>query len=134
MHSPPCPPPPPSTPPFPYVAFSALVLISVAISFLIIDLIEHNEDNNGRTLDREQGYSGLSLQDAEALPWFAYEANAMACCVICLDYFRKGERCRSFPVCKHNFHARCIDSWLVRRLTCPTCRSPFIFQRRLDIV
>ncbi|KAJ9186598.1 hypothetical protein P3X46_002147 [Hevea brasiliensis] len=133
MHSPPYPPLPPSTP-FPYIFISTLVLIYVVISYLIIDLIHHNEDSNATPLDREQSYSGLSLEDTQALPWFDYEANTMTYCAICLDCFQKGERCRSFPLCKHTFHASCIDPWLVRRLTCPTCRSPFIIQRRLEVV
>lgn len=27
------------------------------------------------------------------------------------------------PVCSRVYHARCMETWLRRRRTCPTCRS-----------
>ncbi|KAL6532789.1 hypothetical protein OROGR_013749 [Orobanche gracilis] len=44
-------------------------------------------------------------------------------CPICLDSFQEGDLCRNIPVCKHLFHAKCLDKWIVKKPTCPVCRS-----------
>ncbi|KAH9758682.1 glucose-6-phosphate isomerase [Citrus sinensis] len=93
-----------------------------------IDLvIDFNEDYRlyNNTASSTDGISGLSLEKIRGFPWFDCQRNLAAICAVCLDGVHKGERSRNFSICKHVFHARCIDLWLVRRLTCPTCRSPF---------
>ncbi|KAH9692931.1 glucose-6-phosphate isomerase [Citrus sinensis] len=77
------------------------------------------------TASSTDGISGFSLEKIRGFPWFDCQRNLAAICAVCLDGVHKGERSRNFSICKHVFHARCIDLWLVRRLTCPTCRSPF---------
>ena len=42
-------------------------------------------------------------------------------CCICLQNFKIKEKLRKLP-CKHNFHKKCIDKWLVESKTCPNCR------------
>ncbi|PKA61532.1 RING-H2 finger protein ATL78 [Apostasia shenzhenica] len=44
-------------------------------------------------------------------------------CVICLGEIRPGERVRQLPKCRHVFHVRCVDQWLVVRPSCPVCRQ-----------
>ncbi|XP_010462155.1 PREDICTED: putative RING-H2 finger protein ATL19 [Camelina sativa] len=44
-------------------------------------------------------------------------------CAICLGGYVVNEECRVFPVCRHIYHALCIDAWLKNHLTCPTCRK-----------
>ncbi|KAH9758683.1 glucose-6-phosphate isomerase [Citrus sinensis] len=87
-----------------------------------IDLDYRLYNNTASSTD---GISGLSLEKIRGFPWFDCQRNLAAICAVCLDGVHKGERSRNFSICKHVFHARCIDLWLVRRLTCPTCRSPF---------
>lgn len=50
-----------------------------------------------------------------------------ACCPICHDDIKKGVWRKVFYACKHAYHIRCINEWLVRRLNCPMCRAPVIF-------
>ncbi|KAL6841414.1 hypothetical protein ACP4OV_028932 [Aristida adscensionis] len=47
-------------------------------------------------------------------------------CAICLGEFADGEKVRVLPRCRHGFHVRCVDAWLVSRGSCPTCRRPVI--------
>ncbi|XP_075490502.1 LOW QUALITY PROTEIN: RING-H2 finger protein ATL56-like [Primulina tabacum] len=44
-------------------------------------------------------------------------------CAICLDSFQEGDNCSSLPVCKHLFHAKCVDRWIRKRPNCPICRT-----------
>ncbi|THU45147.1 hypothetical protein C4D60_Mb02t14800 [Musa balbisiana] len=45
------------------------------------------------------------------------------CCAVCLQDFINGEDARRLPICTHLFHVVCIDLWLVKHGSCPTCRQ-----------
>ncbi|RLN04084.1 RING-H2 finger protein ATL1-like [Panicum miliaceum] len=45
-------------------------------------------------------------------------------CAVCLADFRRGERLRMLPHCRHAFHIDCIDAWLQDAANCPICRAP----------
>lgn len=44
-------------------------------------------------------------------------------CVICMIEFVIGDRIRYLP-CLHTYHTDCIDDWLMRSFTCPSCMEP----------
>ncbi|KAJ3615275.1 hypothetical protein NHX12_018843 [Muraenolepis orangiensis] len=44
-------------------------------------------------------------------------------CVICMVDFELGEAIRFLP-CLHIYHVDCIDRWLLRSFTCPSCMEP----------
>ncbi|CAL8332916.1 unnamed protein product [Merluccius merluccius] len=44
-------------------------------------------------------------------------------CVICMVDFELGEAIRFLP-CLHTYHVDCIDRWLMRSFTCPSCMEP----------
>ncbi|XP_055519885.1 RING finger protein 11-like [Leucoraja erinacea] len=44
-------------------------------------------------------------------------------CVICMMDFVFGDPIRFLP-CMHIYHMECIDEWLMRSFTCPTCMEP----------
>ncbi|XP_038985126.1 RING-H2 finger protein ATL74-like isoform X2 [Phoenix dactylifera] len=71
--------------------------------------------------------NGLSADDLEKLPCYDFEPGEKGCspieCAVCLESFKMGDRCRLLPVCKHSFHAQCVDSWLLRSPICPMCRT-----------
>ncbi|VDD81444.1 unnamed protein product [Mesocestoides corti] len=48
-------------------------------------------------------------------------------CVICMCDFVNGEELRSMPTCSHTFHRTCIDDWLSRSPTCPSCLQELRF-------
>ncbi|XP_074563955.1 NEP1-interacting protein-like 1 [Curcuma longa] len=45
------------------------------------------------------------------------------CCAVCLQDFIHGDTARMMPMCNHIFHVVCIDVWLVKHASCPTCRQ-----------
>jgi len=44
-------------------------------------------------------------------------------CVICMIEFNVGDSVRYLP-CMHTYHVECIDDWLMRSFTCPSCMEP----------
>lgn len=44
-------------------------------------------------------------------------------CVICMGDFVIGDTLRYLP-CFHAYHKECIDDWLMRSFTCPSCMEP----------
>uniref|UniRef100_A0A674JW38 RING finger protein 11 n=2 Tax=Terrapene triunguis TaxID=2587831 RepID=A0A674JW38_9SAUR len=44
-------------------------------------------------------------------------------CVICMLDFVYGDPIRFLP-CLHIYHVDCIDDWLMRSFTCPSCMEP----------
>ena len=44
-------------------------------------------------------------------------------CVICMIEFNIGDAVRYLP-CMHTYHMDCIDDWLMRSFTCPSCMEP----------
>ena len=43
-------------------------------------------------------------------------------CVICMNGFKKGERCTEL-LCGHHFHVECVSEWCKYKSKCPVCRS-----------
>ncbi|XP_041358581.1 RING finger protein 11-like [Gigantopelta aegis] len=44
-------------------------------------------------------------------------------CAICMGEFILGDMLRFLP-CMHTYHRECIDDWLMRSFTCPSCMEP----------
>jgi len=58
-------------------------------------------------------------------------------CPICLTEFVEGEKVRVLPECCHNFHADCIDAWVVSNPSCPSCRHSLhhvVVEKSLGVV
>ncbi|MCO5575483.1 hypothetical protein L7F22_029284 [Adiantum nelumboides] len=47
-------------------------------------------------------------------------------CPICLSDFADGDRIRVLPHCQHGLHVNCIDTWLAKHSSCPTCRDSLL--------
>lgn len=50
-------------------------------------------------------------------------------CPVCLSVFAEGEEVKQLSVCKHSFHATCIDMWLNSHSSCPVCRASIAIKR-----
>ncbi|XP_033214611.1 RING finger protein 11 [Belonocnema kinseyi] len=57
------------------------------------------------------------------LPTREFDGTKKGECVICMMELQIGEEVRYLP-CMHTYHAVCIDDWLLRSLTCPSCMEP----------
>ncbi|KAE8718223.1 hypothetical protein F3Y22_tig00110017pilonHSYRG00178 [Hibiscus syriacus] len=118
-----------------FLGIGMLVLVHVCIvggSFIMrgfrspsrFDINDNNDDDHTNR--------AMSEDDVRKLPCYDYEVKddeeksswfTVLDCAVCLEEFKMGERCRLLPLCKHSFHAECVDSWLLQNPICPVCRT-----------
>lgn len=115
------------------------ILISVTLLFvgIVVLVVIHvciagspfREDTH-HTLGGDDKTKAASFEEIRSkLPCFAYKVeeregdSSPVECVVCLENFRAGEKCRLLPKCSHSFHIECIDSWLLKTPICPICRT-----------
>lgn len=109
-----------------FVGIGALALIHVCI----VGRAFRRGSGNGTGNAVETGSFGsrsMSQDDIENLPCFDFKAGEKGSspvdCAVCLENFKVGDKCRLLPLCKHSFHAQCVDLWLLKTPICPICRS-----------
>jgi len=83
-------------------------------------------------LERKRALAALPTRSFVAVADGGEEGVPEAC-VICMDEYASGDSLKRLP-CLHEFHAKCVDSWLALGLTrdrdrdlgCPICRSKLV--------
>ena len=112
----------------------AVILLFIGVGMLVIVHVcivgrafRRGFGNPGR-FDRSSSRNrSMSKDDLQKLPCYDYIAkdkgNSPVDCAVCLENFKMGEKCRLLPLCRHSFHAECVDSWLLRNPICPICRT-----------
>jgi E3 ubiquitin-protein ligase ATL10/75/76/77/78 len=106
------------------------VYAAVRFIFRFTNQTCNHEQSDSSTNDEMHTQSSTPIEGQEALqilPRLVYSSNLELTgsgseCTICLSEFKHGVHVRVLPVCHHGFHVRCIDKWLEKRCTCPTCR------------
>lgn len=80
---------------------------------------------SGGTLSEEEQQVRIAKRIGliQHLPMREYDGTKKGECVICMMELLVGEEVRYLP-CMHTYHAVCIDDWLLRSLTCPSCMEP----------
>ncbi|KAL9227440.1 hypothetical protein vseg_003128 [Gypsophila vaccaria] len=109
------------------------VIVSVMLLFVGIGiLVVIHVCIVGRAFSRGfggDGYKGkgMSPLDLKKLPCLEYKGTERGTCpmdcVVCLDSFNVGDKCRVLPSCDHWFHVHCVDTWLNKSPLCPLCRT-----------
>ncbi|KAJ4785715.1 RING-H2 finger protein ATL47 [Rhynchospora pubera] len=113
------------------IFISASLLLFVFLlsvhAFVIVRVFKERSRNVSRMLSCNSNSShGLSTEELETIPSYDFETQTgrMAKdCVVCLENFKDGEKCKILPNCGHTFHKICIDYWLLMNANCPVCRS-----------
>ncbi|XP_026839130.1 RING finger protein 11 isoform X2 [Drosophila erecta] len=81
--------------------------------------------NNRQLSDENQVKIAKRIGLMQYLPIGTYDGSLKKEreCVICMAEFCVNEAVRYLP-CMHIYHVNCIDDWLLRSLTCPSCLEP----------
>ncbi|KAI3678581.1 hypothetical protein L6452_37879 [Arctium lappa] len=75
------------------------------------------------TVVASSGWKKGLLSEIPVVVYGAEMKIPAADCPICLGDFTEGEKMRVLPKCKHWFHVKCIDKWLLSHSSCPICRQ-----------
>lgn len=68
--------------------------------------------------DRPRGLTESQMKKLRRHQWTKQDDQ----CTICMEDYVLSFIVRTLP-CKHYFHVECIDPWLKRNASCPTCRA-----------
>ncbi|KAH0951075.1 hypothetical protein HN011_001688 [Eciton burchellii] len=82
-----------------------------------------NSSSAGLSEEEQQVRIAKRIGLIQHLPMREYDGAKKGECVICMMELLAGEEVRYLP-CMHTYHAICIDDWLLRSLTCPSCMEP----------
>jgi E3 ubiquitin-protein ligase RNF11 len=63
------------------------------------------------------------IQYLPTATWSKDEEQKVNECAICFEDFDEGDSIRYLP-CVHFYHQKCVDDWLIRSFTCPSCMAP----------
>ncbi|CAN6477530.1 unnamed protein product [Victoria cruziana] len=109
-----------------FLGIGVLVLIHICVVGRVIRRGLSDIEADRHTAEHAE-HDGMSKDELERLPCFHYESagekGSPIPCAVCLEGFERGDRCRLLPLCKHIFHANCVDLWLHKTPFCPICRS-----------
>lgn len=110
-----------------FLGIGVLVLIHICVVGRALRRELANNNNNNIVERSSIGSTSMSRDDLEKLPCFDFEAKEKGSspvdCAVCLENFKGGEKCRLLPLCRHSFHAECVDLWLMKTPLCPICRA-----------
>lgn len=99
-----------------FAAASVLVVLVVAIARKCSDRRQAQRDRLTRADLNAFAVCKYSKTDSQCARF--------ECCAICLEDYTEGDRLRVLP-CRHAYHARCIDEWLLtKKRVCPVCKEP----------
>ncbi|KAM7252722.1 hypothetical protein ACFE04_008231 [Oxalis oulophora] len=113
-----------------FITSSFFLLLSLASLLLLPILIFHHNHHHHNHQQIETHHrnpnssNGLSSKQIKKLPLYRFDDQTGDDCVVCLDGFKTGQRCRKLEACGHVFHWRCVDTWLAKVAACPVCRTP----------
>ncbi|KAK9090461.1 hypothetical protein Sjap_023638 [Stephania japonica] len=121
----------------------SVVLLFLGIGFLVLihlcivgrafrrgfgsSATSNSANTDVRVVENGLSINRMSVDDLKKLPSFDFQVGEKGSspvdCAVCLENFSMGDRCRLLPLCKHSFHAQCVDSWLLKTPICPICRT-----------
>ena len=76
------------------------------------------EENNGKVS------KGLNQKQIDSIPtktWFRKSDTSEDTCSVCFDNFEPNQKFKRLKNCGHEYHSKCLDTWLQNEKRCPIC-------------
>ena len=84
------------------------------------------EENNGKV---SKGLTKQQIQSIREKMWTKGQDEAGDhSCSICFDDFERYQRYKELEGCNHQFHSKCLDTWLENEKRCPICNADVQFK------
>lgn len=98
-----------------FFGIMAVLLLLLLLAFSFCNSIFGFLDDDDSAFDTRPRQASIEVA------WNKCESSE---CVICLEEFLNGDRCKTLATCNHVYHKVCIDQWLRWKRRCPICRHP----------
>ncbi|KAL4309976.1 hypothetical protein GQ457_01G035720 [Hibiscus cannabinus] len=111
------------------VALLCAVMCALGLNAMVRCVLSCSRGQSPELVATRLAKTGLKEPDLQQIPVVVYGTEASFTsteCPICLGEFLDGEKVRVLPKCKHGFHVRCIDKWLLSHSSCPNCRHSLL--------
>lgn len=111
-------------------------MLATSMLLLLIMKTEAAEDDDGER-DESESFRRIASQALAAMKVKRYRRHLQAqnfddserdTCAVCLDTFHPKQKIRVLP-CLHEYHVKCVDSWLIKHHTCPLCKLNIVDER-----
>ncbi|XXG55466.1 hypothetical protein AAC387_Pa03g3131 [Persea americana] len=97
--------------------------IDVVFTIDVVTVDSYDEEMISQVISQFGVTAPASRSSIQALPSRVFDGMSSSYkCTICLDEFSLGMTVTQLP-CLHDFHLRCIETWLNKTNKCPLCRS-----------
>ncbi|KAL1261272.1 hypothetical protein QQF64_006537 [Cirrhinus molitorella] len=106
---------------FTFIGITSMTMVYVA--FLLIKRIRRNRQllAQQREMKRENEKAIAKLPVRTLRTGDPEVESEEVSCVVCTDSFKLNERVTVLP-CRHLYHKKCIEPWLLEHPTCPMCK------------
>lgn len=74
-------------------------------------------------------HAPLHRECSMTLVFWLHRIRHQEACSVCLGEYEVDESVKRLPPCGHEFHAECINQWLINHTTCPMCRHSLLPQQ-----
>lgn len=78
------------------------------------------EERNGKV---SKGLTSAQINSIRERAWMRSGDTQEETCSICFDVFEKFQKYKKLQKCGHEYHSKCINTWLQEQKRCPMCNE-----------
>ncbi|KAI6197547.1 RING-type domain-containing protein [Aphelenchoides besseyi] len=97
--------------------------VSSYVNQLYTSSTDYGEDRDREAIDEKRKARARAIVENLRVAEYVEGNTPNDECAICMLDFEPKQLIRYLP-CQHIYHVHCIDNWLLRSLTCPSCMEP----------
>jgi hypothetical protein len=100
------------------VLIIALLCVCMPCVLVVMRIFAEPRGANKETIDRLP----IVKFDKEKAQEASRQDQSIYACAVCMEDYKEQEALLVLP-CNHQFHRKCVRTWLQISKTCPTCRT-----------